>query len=251
MNYAQEQAQEIETLSYIYIENELNIESEIKFQINIRSEEDCIWPVVQEEESEWIATLHVEYTPTYPEEMPLLDLESIYLYDQEIEQLKQEINEQCKEALGDAMIYTISTWLRDRMEVLIKDRTEREEREDDEAKEKLEAEEKKRYQGTPVTKESFMHWQKTFIEEAKQTLKQGKPVSTSFQAALAIEKAIGASSKPTGKQLFERDMQLIKSDEQYGDEGAEVEVDVSLLQGMQNLDVEDENSVLAGFSEDD
>ncbi|KAJ3367727.1 hypothetical protein HDU91_001132 [Kappamyces sp. JEL0680] len=205
-----------------------------------------------DDEDEWLFSLLVEFTPNYPEQVPGLEIESIYLTDPERQEVHDQAMEQCRETVGDAMIYTICSWLKERIEKVIEDRMARLELEHEQAKARAEEEEKKRYQGTKVTPESFLVWQKAFVEEAKTLLKQGRPLSMAFQAALAVEKLISTNTKPTGKQLFEQaDASLLKSDEAYGDEGAEVEVDASLLHGMQNMDIEEENAVLAGFTEDD
>lgn len=192
---------------------------------------------------------------TYPlQEVPALTVKSIFLDQQEIDELVEKGLNQCRESLGDAMMYNIACFLKEEAESLIKARIAKQEKELELEKEQENEKERIKYQGSKVTKESFLEWQRGFIAEAKATLKAGKqPLSKAFIAALAVEKLIETSSKLTGKQLFERDQALNVSDAQYGDEeGQDVEIDASLLHGMQHIDLEehDSNSVLAGLTED-
>ena len=77
-----------------------------------------------------------------------------------------------------------------------------------------------------------------------------KSQNSSSRAALAIEDAIQASTKLTGKQLFERDLKLVQSDVQFGEEGETVEVDTKTLRERQQAEVDTENEVLRNFTED-
>lgn len=276
MDHSSEQQQEIETLSYIYQPDELLIMDESKVKIKVKCDDPDLENQLEEvgeeegddeeeeeegeedESAKVLFTLTVCMPATYPEVEPELELSSAYLLAEEIDSLVQSAMAQCRDCLGDAMIYNICSFVKEQAEETIRNRIAREAREVEEEKEKQEQEEARKYQGTRVTSESFLKWQQGFLEEAKHALKSGKPLIKAFEAALAVEKLINTSNKLTGRQLFEKgDLSLLNSDAQFG-EGSTVEVDAKLLHGLKDMnllapgdDEEEENLVLAGFSPDD
>ncbi|GAN06785.1 hypothetical protein MAM1_0135c06275 [Mucor ambiguus] len=68
-DYAEEQANEIEALESIY-PDEFQAISEKEFKI-------AVYPEEQDEENPRGLSLHVTYTPNYPEELPEYDIETI------------------------------------------------------------------------------------------------------------------------------------------------------------------------------
>ena len=72
--------------------------------------------------------------------------------------------------------------------------------------------------------ESFLKWKASFDKEMKELKKTNQETS---------------NKKPTGKQLFERDENLFTSDLQYINED-QVEVDESLFQDLDELDLDDD-----------
>ena len=274
MNYELEKAQEIDTLGYIYQENELFILDENNVEITIFKDDPEMERIekvsemdhdqdnqsdndqddVSDNDQDVLFKVLFTLPPTYPEVEPLVVLESEYLLKVEIETLTEAALNQCRDSLGDAMIYNTTSFLKEKAEETIKERIDTLEKQEALEKERIEQEEARKYHGSKVTRDSFLAWQVGFVEEAKVALKSGNPLIKAFEAALAVDKLIQSSSKLTGRQLFEKDLSsMLNSDAQFGD-GAAVEVDKKLLLDMKGMDLNDEkdvNLVLAGFSEDD
>eukprot|EP00062_Callorhinchus_milii_P014299 gi/632963332/ref/XP_007897824.1/ PREDICTED: RWD domain-containing protein 1 isoform X2 [Callorhinchus milii] len=101
-----------------------------------------------------------------------------------------------------------------------------------------------RFHGTIVTIENFLSWKAKFDAEIAE-----------FQRKRQKEEEQAGKVKLTGKQLFETDHNLDTSDIQFLEEGNNVEVDESLFQDMDDLELDDEddpdyNPVHIGSDED-
>ena len=70
--------------------------------------------------------------------------------------------------------------------------------------EEQEKEEQKRFEGTPVTTETFLAWKSAFDKEMKALAEKN--------AKLAGEDVAKGKKKLTGRQLFEQDKSLVASD---------------------------------------
>ncbi|XP_075001808.1 RWD domain-containing protein 1 isoform X3 [Calonectris borealis] len=91
-------------------------------------------------------------------------------------------------------------------------------------------EQQQRFHGTPVTIENFLNWKAKFDAELLEIKR--KKMKEEEQAG---------KNKLSGKQLFEMDHNLDTSDIQFLEEaGNSVEVDESLFQEMDDLELEDE-----------
>ena len=77
-----------------------------------------------------------------------------------------------------------------------------------------------------MTLESFLEWKRKYSEET------GKSKA---------EKLAELNKKPTGRQLFERDASLAKSDLDFVKDEEAVCVDESLFQDLDELDLDDED----------
>ena len=126
------------------------------------------------------------------------------------------------------MIFTLVTAVQEKLnEIVDQIKTRREEETEKEAEEA----EKQLFDGTPVTIENFLNWKAKFDAELLEIKK--KRVKEEEQAA---------RNKLSGKQLFETDHNLDSSDIQFlEDAGNSVEVDGSLSQEMDNLELDDED----------
>lgn len=135
-------------------------------------------------------TLVVSYPETYPDVIPDMGLEDI---DEEsgtlregeadavVEQLKQtvsslkiqlfkpaiELTLQAEESLGMAMTFTLATAAREALSAVLATRLRKEQEEDDARAAAYEEEEKAKTRGTPLTKDRYLSWRKTFLEELK------------------------------------------------------------------------------------
>jgi hypothetical protein len=243
MDHKEEQAQELESLSFIY-PDELEVQSETHFTIHIKLDD----PEIPEEEEEYLFSVSITFPESYPEVLPEFEIESSYLREEEMASVTEKVTEQLQESLGIAMVFTLVSMLKEEAEIAIKDRNVREEQERELEKLRLEEEEQKKYQGTKVTRESFLEWQNRFLEEAKKAQKSGDMIPA-FEACLAVEKLLHPvpGGRPTGRQLFERDTTLLESDEKYMEEGEDVEVNAETFVKDQD---EEDNQVLANLTED-
>ena len=126
------------------------------------------------------------------------------------------------------MIFTLVTAVQEKLnEIVDQIKTRREEETEKEAEEA----EKQLFDGTPVTIENFLNWKAKFDAELLEIKK--KRVKEEEQAA---------RNTLSGKQLFETDHNLDSSDIQFlEDAGNSVEVDGSLSQEMDNLELDDED----------
>lgn len=222
MDYDEEQANEIEALESIYCEDlEILETSPYKFCIRIKSENN-------DGDGEGLSCLlKFTYTPKYPDELPLLEIaEPENLQPSDIEELTNYLIEQGNENLSMAMVFTLVSaaqeWLNCKWDAW-------KHHKEIETEKKLKAEEeeeRKRFEGTKVTVETFMAWKKLFEEEMgfnKKNIKDEKE-----------------TKKLTGKELFLQDQTLIESDLKFLESSDAVKVDESLFQDLDELDL-DEN----------
>ncbi|XP_045044634.1 RWD domain-containing protein 1 isoform X3 [Desmodus rotundus] len=135
-----------------------------------------------------------------------------------------------EENLGMVMIFTLVTAVQEKLnEIVDQIKTRREEEKKQKEKEAEEAE-KQLFHGTPVTIENFLNWKAKFDAELLEIKK--KRMKEEEQAG---------KNKLSGKQLFETDHNLDTSDIQFlEDAGNNVEVDESLFQEMDDLELEDD-----------
>ncbi|KAL7637480.1 UNVERIFIED_CONTAM: hypothetical protein RMT77_012208 [Armadillidium vulgare] len=222
-DYKEEQSNEIEALDSIY-PNEFQIleqEPLHKFKIVVKSED------YEESTDEGIGAavdLIFEYTPSYPDEPPLLEINPLHnLDDDDIEILRNRLQEQCSENLGMVMVFTLVSFTLEWLNNKIESDKKKQEEEKELKKKALEELERKKFEGTRVTVESFLAWKRKFIAERFPFLEK--------------EKDDEKGRKLTGKELFLKDSTLNESDLNFlGAEGDEVAVDESLFQDMEDLD---------------
>lgn len=80
-----------------------------------------------------ICSLLVEYTSTYPDELPHLTLDDLEgeLADDERSALIDGLKEQGEQSLGMAMVFTLVGWLREELTRVLEERNRREQEEAD------------------------------------------------------------------------------------------------------------------------
>ncbi|XP_001604230.2 RWD domain-containing protein 1 [Nasonia vitripennis] len=225
MDYKEEQSNEIEALDSIYC-GELEIlekEPFHKFDIPIKSEEYEL-----DSGNGLACRLEFTYTPKYPDEPLIVTIEDEENFDEgDAEKLMQYLEEQIKENLGTVMVFTLVSAAQEWLNVQW-DQTKLS-REENAAK-KLKAEEeaeRKRFEGTRVTVETFLRWKEKFNEETGINKKR--------------ELAEKEGKKLTGRELFMTDKTLDQSDLKFLDDGDAVKVDESLFQNLEDLDLDDED----------
>jgi len=155
-------------LSYIFIDDELEILDESTLIVRIKTDDEEIL----NEDSYWLVEINFKLPVNYPETIPFIEIESKLLDKDQVQELIEKSLLQCQYILGDAMIFTLASWIKDEAEAMIKKRMAEAETSRILELERLELEAKARYQGTKVTRESFLEWQKGFLKEARMSLKQ-------------------------------------------------------------------------------
>ncbi|KAK3867708.1 hypothetical protein Pcinc_026855 [Petrolisthes cinctipes] len=236
-DYKEEQNNEIEALESIYPEEFEILETEPyhKFRIRVKTEGG------EDEEEGTPASAEIsltfQYTSNYPDQPPALEVTAVdNVEDEELDELRQRLDEEVRqrsvelvtENLGMVMVFTVVTsaleWLAGHMEQLARSAQEQQQQQQ---KEREEAERKK-FEGTRVTVETFMAWKAKFDQE----------VST---VRLDQDRSEEKNRKLSGRQLFQTDQTLNQSDLSFlGDGEGEVAVDESLFQDLDDLDLEDE-----------
>ncbi|ORE15219.1 UBC-like protein [Rhizopus microsporus] len=153
------------------------------------------------DEFEGALSLHVIYTPNYPDELPEYEIEII--------------QGQAEESIGMAMVFSLVMIIKEELDNIVLDVKRAEEELVKEKRRKEEEAEQAKFVGTKVTRESFLDWKKKFDAEIAEK-----------DAVARAQKAKELKGKLTGRQLFEQDKTLAMSDAGYMDEG-DVSVDVS------------------------
>ncbi|XP_011644774.1 RWD domain-containing protein 1 [Pogonomyrmex barbatus] len=225
MDYKDEQRNEIEALESIYC-GELEIlatEPFYTFAIPIKTEE-----YEPETDNGLGCRLEFTYTSKYPDESLLISIaEQENFKNGDDEKLKAHLVEQMNENLGMVMVFTLVSaaqeWLNvrwDKIKLMREETAAQKLREEEEA-------ERKRFEGTRVTVESFLSWKEKFDEEMGYTKRK--------------ELADREGKKLTGRELFMTDRTLDQSDLKFLDDGDVVKVDESLFQNLDDLDLDDED----------
>uniref|UniRef100_A0A2K5II42 RWD domain-containing protein n=1 Tax=Colobus angolensis palliatus TaxID=336983 RepID=A0A2K5II42_COLAP len=166
------------------------------------------------------ATLKFAYGEKYPGEENL--------EDNDVSDILKLLALQAEENLCMVMIFTLVTAVQEKLNEIVDQIKTR--REEEKKQKEAEEAEKQLFHGTPVTIENFLNWKAKFDAELLEIKK--KRMKEEEQAG---------KNKLSGKQLFETDHNLDTSDIQFlEDAGNNVEVDESLFQEMDNLELEDD-----------
>ncbi|PHZ12302.1 RWD-domain-containing protein [Rhizopus microsporus ATCC 52813] len=208
-DYLEEQKNEIEALQSIYPDEFEGI-SETEFRISIYPEE-------QDLENPRALSLHVIYTPNYPDELPEYEIEIIQgqVPESYLSRIEQSVKQAAEESIGMAMVFSLVMIIKEELDNIVLDVKRAEEELVKEKKRKEEEAEQAKFVGTKVTRDSFLDWKKKFDAEIAEK-----------DAVARAQKAKELKGKLTGRQLFEQDKTLAMSDASYMDEG-DVSVDVS------------------------
>lgn len=225
-DYAEEQRNELEAIESIYPDSFTVLSDDpTSFTITVTSDAGENGETVE-------TTLKFTYVEKYPDEPPLWEIQSQEnLEDGDVEEILTLLQQQAEENLGMVMIFTLVTAVQEKLnEIVDAIKTRREEEKRRKEKEAEEAE-KKAFQGTVVTIENFLAWKATFEQEMSEIKKKRQK-----------EEEQSGKNKLTGKQLFETDHNLDTSDIQFlEDAGNNVEVDESLFQDMEDLDLDEDD----------
>lgn len=226
LNYAEEQENELEVLQSIYPE-ELEVVGPGQFQITVKSQDYDVDP-----EGGCRCLLAMSCPERYPDEAPQVEIleEPDNCTPLEVEQLMEMMQAEAEANLGMVMVFTIVSaageWLNCHCDEL------RRRKEEEAARIKHEADEaeRKRFEGTRVSVETFLKWKESF---------EGEMNALRADKARKLEEA--RRSKLSGRELFQKDNTLVDSDIKFlEDAGEDVKVDESLFQDLEDLDLEDD-----------
>ncbi|EHB08729.1 RWD domain-containing protein 1 [Heterocephalus glaber] len=222
-DYSEEQGKELEVLESIYPDSfTVSSENPPSFTVTVTSE-------AAENDETVQTTLKFTYSEKYPDETPLYEIFSQEnLEDNDAIGILKLLALQAEENLGVVMIFTLVTAVQEKLNEIVDQIKTREEEKKLKEKEAEEAE-KQLFHGTPVTIENFLCWKAKFDAELLEIKK--KQIKEEEQAG---------KFKLSGKQLSETDYNLDTSDIQFlEDAGNNVEVDESLFQELDDLELED------------
>ena len=207
--------------------------SETEFQITVTLD----LPDAKEEDEPPKFLLSVRFPEEYPDEAPQLDIKTApgnasatehFSVSEDRDQLLSSLDETIQENLGMAMIFTLVSALKDAAEQLIQERKDAVAREHEEQLLAAEREENKKFQGTPVTPETFLKWREGFLKEMKEKRQREEE-----ERLLELKKAkVKEPVKLSGRQLWERGLAGKGTDDDYGDD------DEMPTDGVEKLSVE-------------
>ncbi|KAK5862801.1 hypothetical protein PBY51_018161 [Eleginops maclovinus] len=225
-DYAEEQRNELEAIESIYPDSFTVLSEEpISFTINVTSD-------AGENGETTEATLKFTYVEKYPDEPPLWEIHTQEnLEDSDMGEILALLQQQADENLGMVMIFTLVTAVQEKLNEIVDLMKNRREEEKRRKEEEAEEAEKVAFQGTVVTIENFLAWKDRFEMEMDE-----------LRSKRQKEEEQAGKIKLTGKQLFETDHNLDTSDIQFlEDTGNNVEVDESLFQDIDDLDLDDDD----------
>lgn len=235
MDYAEEQADEVEALESIF-PDELNIISPTKVELPVHFDAG----EYKSTKFESSFDITVEFTATYPEAAPIIHMNNIAGY-LEVHHVGQragaaKIAELVEENLGDPLVFTVhaamSEWLEDYLTEL------QSQAENAEAIARSKAEDErlaKLTAGTVCDKDTFAVWKEGFMAEI------AAGTVTNYTTFIKPKRG-----KATGKAIWEESARakFAAGGAEGGDGGdANVEVDADMFEGldldMDDLDLED------------
>lgn len=225
-DYGEEQRNELEAIESIYPDSFTVLsEDPASFTITVTSD-------AGENDETVEVTLKFTYVEKYPDEPPLWEIYAQEnLEDSDAEDILSLLQQQAEENLGMVMIFTLVTAVQEKLNEIVDQIKSRQEEEKRRKEKEAEEAEKKAFQGTVVTIETFLSWKAGFEREMTELKKKKQK-----------EEEQSGKNKLTGKQLFETDHNLDTSDIQFlEDAGNSVEVDESLFQDIDDLDLDEDD----------
>lgn len=176
--------------------------------------------------------LTVAYPSSYPDIAPNLDITfpqnapriSQLSLPEDKPHLLSSIDETITESMGQAMIFTLISALKESAEQLIGERLDEVQAEKDKEAAKIEEAENAKFHGEAVTRESFLAWRAKFRDEMDREEEERRRVEEEGKT----KKARAEEGKMSGRELWERGL-VGKVEEEDGEEDA--------LKGVEGLKV--------------
>lgn len=164
----------------------------------------------------------MKFSDNYPDEAPILDVFSpsnaprhpFIDVDEDKSRLLSSLDQTVDENLGMQMVFTLQMVIKESAEEIIRERQAEMRAQEEKRILAQEAEENKKFHGTPVNRETFTEWNNNFRKEM-QELKEKEMLEDAAEEKKknrGKEVAIGL----TGRQLWERGMagKIEESDEE-------------------------------------
>lgn len=163
-----------------------------------------------EETEQPVIYLEVSYPEDYPDAAPELNISAPpntpknprLDVSEDRDRLLEALQPTIEENMGMAMVFTLVSALKESAELLMSERANAVQAEKEIAAAKVEEEENRKFQGTPVNRETFLEWSARFkkeIEEAEQRKREEKEAEEKKKKSAAKDE-----KKITGRQLWER-----------------------------------------------
>jgi hypothetical protein len=181
--------------------------------------------------------LSVAYPEDYPDVSPRLDLSAppnapkhphLDIQDDKTA-LLNSLTATIEENLGMPMIFTLVTTLKDEAELLISTRQQAVQAQKDQQAAEAEAEENRKFEGTKVTRETYLEWSNRFKAEMAELKRQAEELK---EAEDKKKRGPKEEKKLTGRELWESGI-ATKAFVDEEDEGADI------LDGVKKLKVVD------------
>ncbi|OBT76511.1 hypothetical protein VF21_05405 [Pseudogymnoascus sp. 05NY08] len=156
--------------------------------------------------------LKIEYPENYPDEAPLVELcapddvvaHELFDIEEDRERLIDALNDSIEENMGMAMVFTLVSTVKDAAEQIIQERQEVLKQEHVKRVMAIEAEENKKFHGTPVNIETFAKWRDAFRKEMDDIEQAEREVEEAAEKKRNRGKE--TEVKLTGRQLWESGM---------------------------------------------
>ncbi|THY77883.1 RWD-domain-containing protein [Aureobasidium pullulans] len=240
----EEQTEEREVLDSIFPEEITDIsetEYRVSIQLEVTEDDDSTeFPLTIGERrltfSKATLILSVSYPEDYPDVAPRLDLSAPpnapkhkHLDIQEDKtRLLDGLTATIEENLGMAMVFTLVTTIKDEAELLIAERQQAVQAAKDMEAAEAEAEENRKFEGTKVTRETYLDWSRRFKEEMADIKKKAEE-----QREAEEKKKRGGKEekKMSGRELWESGI-ATRAFVDEDDDGADI------LEAMKKLKVE-------------
>ncbi|KFZ15103.1 hypothetical protein V501_02864 [Pseudogymnoascus sp. VKM F-4519 (FW-2642)] len=156
--------------------------------------------------------LKIEYPENYPDEAPLVEIcapddvvaHELFDIEEDRERLIDALNDSIEENMGMAMVFTLVSTVKDEAEQIIQERQAVLMQEHVKRVMAIEAEENKKFHGTPVNIETFAKWRDAFRKEMDDIEQAEREVEEAAEKKRNRGKE--TEVKLTGRQLWESGM---------------------------------------------
>ncbi|OGM49095.1 RWD domain protein (Gir2) [Aspergillus bombycis] len=203
----EDQIEEREVLDSIFPE-EITDLSDTSYRISIALDA----PENDVEEAEQpVLLLQVSYPADYPDVAPELELSAPpnaprhprLDVQEDRDQLLESLQPTIEENLGMAMVFTLVSALKENAEQLMSERVNAVHAEKEKEAAKAEEEENRKFQGTAVTRETFIEWLEKFKAEMEEEEKRQREEKDAEDKKANKKSPAKEEKKMTGRQLWE------------------------------------------------